>query len=102
MQRATETRSADGPTASLLAASGERVQAITADGLPLHNPQAQTTMRLTASIPPAGFESPTVQRLVVGFGREDAPVFLGLGLFRRTEDDEAPSASSGQARPRDV
>lgn len=93
LQRATETRSPDAPTVSLLEEWRERLQALPPDGLTLHNPEAQATMRFTASMPPAGFESPTVQRLVVGFGREDAPVFLGLALFRRTEDDEALSGA---------
>lgn len=49
------------------------------------SPNMQGQMRLTTSIPPSGFESPTVQRLVVAFGRERAPVRVGLALFRGTD-----------------
>lgn len=46
---------------------------------------ARVRMSLTPSIPSSGFESPSVQRLVVSLGSEDAPVALGLAFFRRTE-----------------
>lgn len=45
-------------------------------------PGAVDDMALSFSIPEKGFASPTVQRLVVGFGREDAAVSIPLALFR--------------------
>lgn len=45
-------------------------------------PRAQIT--LTPSVPRSGFESPTAQRLVVSFGNEDTPAYVGVALFRRT------------------
>lgn len=54
----------------------------------LHNPNATATIRVTSSIPTSGFETPTVQRLVVGFGRAEPPVFLGLALFCKPDFDE--------------
>lgn len=58
-------------------------------GVPIEHEQLQVDMYLTPSVPPSGFESPTVQRLVVAFGRERAPVTVGLALFRRS-DGNAP------------
>jgi hypothetical protein len=62
-----------------------RADGVAVDAEGLKNPELQVTVALTPSIPPSGFESPTAQRLVVGFGRDDAPVFLGLAFFRQTE-----------------
>lgn len=53
--------------------------------LPAEIPRTQ--LSLTLSTPEAGFESPTAQRLVVGFGSEDAPIKLGVAFFRRTGSD---------------
>ncbi len=50
-------------------------------------PRAQIS--LTPSVPESGFESPTTQRLVVSFGSEDTPAFLGLAFFRRTEGGDS-------------
>lgn len=44
-------------------------------------------LSLIPSIPEAGFESPTAQRLIVSFGNEDVPTHVGLALFRRTEGE---------------
>ncbi|MEB1149477.1 hypothetical protein VDP41_20960 [Xanthomonas campestris pv. campestris] len=63
--------------------------AVLGQGVPIEHEQLQVDMHLTPSVPPSGFESPTVQRLVVAFGRERAPVTVGLALFRRT-DGNAP------------
>lgn len=46
------------------------------------SPEAIDDISFDLSIPEKGFESPTVQRLVVGFGREDAPTSVPLALFR--------------------
>ncbi len=46
-------------------------------------------LSLTPSIPVSGFESPTAQRLVVSFGSEDAPAFVSLAFFRRTESGDS-------------
>lgn len=56
----------------------------------IERPELQVHLHLTPSIPQGGFESSIVQRLVVGFGRERAPVTVGLALFRRTDADEQP------------
>ncbi|OOG44580.1 hypothetical protein B0E52_07505 [Rhodanobacter sp. C06] len=56
-------------------------------GVPIEHEELQVHMHLTPSVPPSGFESPTVQRLVVAFGRERAPLTVGLALFRHTEGD---------------
>lgn len=58
----------------------------------LVHPELQTTMTLTPSIPPYGFESPTAQRLVVGFGRDDVPVSLRLAFFRQTDKCDVAEA----------
>lgn len=50
-------------------------------------PRPRATVHLTASMPTEGFQSSSVQRLVVGFGREDAPAFLGIAIFFRTRCD---------------
>jgi len=55
--------------------------------VPIEHEELQVHMHLTPSVPPSGFESPTVQRLVVAFGRERAPLTVGLALFRHTEGD---------------
>lgn len=46
-------------------------------------------LSLIPSIPESGFESPTAQRLVVSFGSEGAPVYVGLAFFRRTESGDS-------------
>lgn len=61
--------------------------AVLGQGVPITREELQVAMHLTPSVPPSGFESPTVQRLVVAFGRERAPVTVGLALFRRTDGD---------------
>jgi hypothetical protein len=48
------------------------------------NRDAIEDIALELSIPSQGFASPTVQRLVIGFGREDAQVSIPLALFRST------------------
>lgn len=63
----------------------ERLGALTGAAATGASGLALVRMSLTPSIPPSGFESPTVQRLVVSLGSEDAPVALGLAFFRRTE-----------------
>ncbi|WP_075286661.1 DUF4238 domain-containing protein [Xanthomonas campestris] len=55
--------------------------------VPITREELQVAMHLTPSVPPSGFESPTAQRLLVAFGRERAPVTVGLALFRRTDGD---------------
>ncbi|WP_308694536.1 DUF4238 domain-containing protein [Xanthomonas albilineans] len=55
--------------------------------VPIEHEEMQVDMHLTPSIPPRGFESPTAQRLVVAFGRERAPLKVGLVLFRHTDGD---------------
>lgn len=56
-------------------------------GVSISREEQQVALQLTPSVPLNGFESPTVQRLVVAFGRERAPVTVGLALFRRTDGD---------------
>jgi len=72
-------------TATTLTTLGARLKTIVDEGTKLHDPNGMLTMAVTASIPPSGFETPTAQRLVVGFGRGEPPVFLGLALFCRTD-----------------
>ncbi|MUV15159.1 SEC-C metal-binding domain-containing protein [Noviluteimonas gilva] len=60
---------------------------VSIESMDMDLPRAQLT--LTPSIPEAGFESPIAQRLVVSFGSDDVPVYVGLAFFRRTESGEA-------------
>ncbi|MGH8244335.1 MAG: hypothetical protein ACRETY_13425, partial [Steroidobacteraceae bacterium] len=60
-------------------------------------PRAQ--LSLTPSIPESGFESPTAQRLVVSFGSEDTPAYVGLALFRRTESGDSARHDRRDADP---
>jgi hypothetical protein len=60
-------------------------------------PRAQ--LSLTPSIPESAFESPTAQRLVVSFGSEDAPVYVGLAFFRRTERGDSVRPDRSDAGP---
>lgn len=63
----------------------DRLDTLNGSGATALSGLARVRMSLRPSIPPSGFESPTVQRLVVSLGGEDAPVALGLAFFRRTE-----------------
>lgn len=56
-------------------------------------------LSLTPSIPESGFESPAAQRLVVSFGSEDAPVYVGLAFFRRTEGGDSARPDRQDAGP---
>jgi hypothetical protein len=80
-------------TTTALTSMGNRLSALMEEERVLHNPNATLTLAVTASMPASGFETPTAQRLVVGFGRGEPPVFLGLALFCKpdfgeTEEDE--------------
>jgi hypothetical protein len=75
-------------TATALTTLGSRLAALMEEGRALHNPNATLTMTVTASMPASGFETPTAQRLVVGFGRGEPPVFLGLALFCKPDFDD--------------
>lgn len=55
----------------------------------IYSDAPRVTVRLTASIPENGFESPTAQRLIVGFGSENARVRASVA-FLRENDEEAP------------
>ncbi len=55
----------------------------------LQSSAPKLALKLTPSMPTTGFELPTVQRLVVGFGRGESPIFVGLALFRETQGDES-------------
>ena len=59
--------------------------------------QATDDTALRLSIPVRGFESPTVQRLVVGFGRENALVSVGFALLRSSLTPDSDGA--GQSEP---
>lgn len=72
----------------------ERLSALSEAAGALPPGMARVRMSLTPSTPLSGFESPTVQRLVVSLGSEDAPVALGLALFRRTERGGQTARSS--------
>lgn len=54
----------------------------------------ETVLRL--SIPVRGFESPTVQRLVVSFGRENALVSVGLALLRSSLTPDSDGAAQSE------
>jgi hypothetical protein len=93
LQAAADTR-VDSARTEHLEAIRSRMDGLVEAAQGLTNPELQVAVTLTPSIPPSGFESPTAQRLVVGFGRDDAPVFLGLAFFRQTEgniDTRAPN-----------
>lgn len=62
-----------------------KLKAITPSSVELRHPEYQVDMSLMLSVPPSGFESTTVQRLVVAFGREAAPIKVGWALMRRTK-----------------
>jgi len=67
----------------LIAALQERLREIpTLTGDEVTAPDAVDDMVLSFSVPEKGFASPTVQRLIVGFGREDEAVSTPLALFR--------------------
>lgn len=63
-----------------------RIPALTDDQA--QSPNAIDDIAFQLSIPERGFESATVQRLIVSFGRDGAPVSAGVALFRAS----APSA----------
>lgn len=75
-------------TATALITLGARLAALMKEGGTRHNPNAMLTVSVTASMPASGFETPTAQRLVVGFGRGEPPLFLGLALFCKPELDD--------------
>jgi len=75
-------------TATARTTLGIRLAALMEEGRALHNPNATLTMAVTTSMPASGFETPTAQRLVVGFGRGEPPVFLGLALFCKPDFDD--------------
>lgn len=85
LQTAADTLVDGACTEQMLGALQARADSLVEAAEGLANPELQVILTLTPSIPPSGFESPTAQRLVVGFGRDDAPVFLGLAFFRQTE-----------------
>jgi hypothetical protein len=60
------------------------------------SPEAFDDIAFDLSIPEKGFESPTVQRLVVGFGREDAATSVPLALFRSEAAAESAHESERQ------
>lgn len=86
-------------TKQMLGTFEDRVHGLVGAAEGLANPELQVTVTLMPSISTSGFESPTAQRLVVGFGRDDAPVSLGLAFFRRTEgniDVRAPRETESE------
>jgi hypothetical protein len=93
MLRAAAERSSPGAcTGDLLEAFQAKADGLVAAVREVANPDKYVTSALTASIPASGFESPTAQRLVVGFGRDDAPVFLGLAFLRQAVADTSTEA----------
>lgn len=77
-----------GPTSNAVSDLVETLRArcmVLGQGVPVQHEELQVDIYLTPSVPTSGFESPTAQRLVVAFGRERAPVAVGLALFRLTE-----------------
>lgn len=80
--QATQTPSAE--LTPNLEALAESLNALTDEIGRLHNVEPAGMLQLNPSIPALGFELPTVERLVVGFGRGEPPVSVGLAFFRRT------------------
>lgn len=64
----------------------------------LHGSDAQVALQLTPSMPATGFELPTVQRLILGFGRGEPPIFVGLALFNATQADAEEDESANRSR----
>jgi hypothetical protein len=89
---ATQSRSED--MAPSFEALGECLDTLRRDVVSPHGSGPKVVLQLTPSTPTAGFESPTVQRLVVGFGRAEPPILVGLALFRATEGDESSNFRS--------
>jgi hypothetical protein len=87
-------------TATTLTTLGNRLAALMEEESVLHNPNATLTLALMASMPASGFETPTAQRLVVGFGRGEPPVFLGLALFCKSDFDDVNETEEGEDSPR--
>lgn len=65
-------------------ALGARLDRLKDEAAHLSSSEASVAQLLTLSTPTAGFELPAAQRLVVGFGRGEPPIFLGLALLRTT------------------
>lgn len=83
--QARQSRSED--VAQKFEALGECLDALKSEVMRLYGSEAKFALQLTCSMPTAGFELPTVQRLVVGFGRGEQPILVGLALFRATQGD---------------
>lgn len=88
LQSAAELGSSGEELKDEVEAVRQHLLAIDLHDVVLRSPELQVQMDLTLSIPRSGFESPTVQRLVVGFGREMAPIKTGLAILRRTRIGE--------------
>lgn len=80
--------------ATALTSLGTRLATLMEKETELHNPDATLNMAVTASMPASGFETPTAQRLLVGFGRGEPPVFLGLALFCKADLDDVNEAGA--------
>lgn len=67
----------------LISVLQQRLQQIpTPAGANATSPEASGEIALELSMPEKGFESATAQRLVVSFGRDSAPISVGLALYR--------------------
>lgn len=91
-----QSRSED--VAPALQALCESLDALCNEVARLHGTNGEIAMQLTPSMPATGFDSPTAQRLVVGFGREEPPIFVGLAMFRATRSGVGEGDSTSLSR----